>query len=169
MMPSVKTLQVIEQQWLDRVVELAEDTVRTSKVYGRMCGNNHWTLEKACPECRQRASDILQRTQLSNLQNLASSTDSVKALELFVRYQMGRKEGRGWRYQGESDRPFGLGVIGDLSQLGEWAQQIARESGESDPKAIHLWLIRLYTGFLSRWFVALKGSEEEVEGAGEEQ
>jgi hypothetical protein len=92
----------------------------------------------------------------------------VKALELFVRYQMGLKEGKEWRYQGESDRPFGLGVIEDLSQLGEWAQQIARESGESDPRATHLWLIRLYSGFLSRWFVALKGSEEEVEGAEEE-
>jgi len=169
MMPSVKTLQFVEQQWIDRVVELAGDTVRTSKVYGRLCRNNHWTLEKACPECRQRASDILQRAQLSNLQNLASSTDSVKALELFVRYQMGRKEGKGWRYQGEGDRSFGLRVIEDLNQLEEWAKQVARESGESDPKATHLWLIRLYTGFLSRWFVALKGSEEEVEGAEEER
>lgn len=168
MMPNVKALQVIEQQWLDRVVELAEQTMRSSKVYGKQCKSNHWSLEKQCPECRAKTSDILQRAQLSNLQNLANSSDSVKALELFIRYQMGRKEGKGWRYTGDSDSSFGSKVIEDFNQLGKWAEQIARDSGESNPKAVHLWLIRLYCGFLSRWFVALKGGEEEVEAVEEE-
>jgi hypothetical protein len=168
MMPNVKALQVIQQQWLDRVVELAEQTMRSSKVYGKQCKDDHWTLEKQCPECRAKTSDILQRAQLSNLQNLANSSDSVKALELFIRYQMGRKEGKGWRYKGDSAYSFGLKVIEDFNQLGKWAEQIARESSESNTKAVHLWLIRLYCGFLSRWFVALKGGEEEVEAIEEE-
>jgi hypothetical protein len=168
MMPTVKTLQIIEEQWLDRVVELAEKTMKSSKVYGKQCKRDHWSLDPKCPECGEKTSDILQRAQLSNLQNFANSTDSVKALELFIYYQMGRKEGKGWRYSGESDRPFGLRVIDDLNQLGKWAEQIARDSGESDPKVTHLWLIRLYSGFLNRWFVALKGSEEEVEAIEEE-
>ncbi|WP_376790350.1 hypothetical protein [Thermoflexus sp.] len=168
MMPNVKALQVIEQQWLDRVVELAEQTIRSSKVYGKQCRKNHWSLEKRCPKCGDKTSDILQRAQLSNLQNLANASDSVKALELFVLYQMGRKEGKGWQYKGSGTVSFGFKVIEDFNQLGEWAKQIASDSAESNPKAVHLWLIRLYCGFLSRWFVALKGGEEEVETVEEE-
>ncbi len=170
MMPSVKTLQLIDQKWLDRVVILAEETMKSTKVYGKICENGHWNppSNTKCLVCRKRASDILQRAQLSNFQNLTNSTDSVKAMELFVRYQMGRKEGKGWRYQGESDLPFGFRVINDFNQLGKWAEEIARESGEIDLKPIHLWLIRLYCGFLNRWFVAFKGGEEEVEAIGEE-
>lgn len=168
MMPSVKALQVIDKRWLDEVVKKAESTIKSSRVYGRQCKNGHWSMEKQCPECGARTSDILQRTQLSNLQNLANSTDSVKALELFIRYQMGRREGKGWKYTGDGDQSFGFLVIDDLYKVGNWAEEIARASGESDPKATHLWLIRLYCGFLSRWFVALKGGEEETEAVEEE-
>lgn len=167
MMPNVKALQIIENRWLDRVVEQAEHAIQSSKVHGRQCRKGHWSLEKRCPECQDKTSDILQRAQLSNLQNLANSTDSVKALELFIRYQMGRREGKGWQYTGDGNRPFGLKVIEDFHQLGEWAKQIARESGESNTKPTHLWLLRLYCGFLSRWFVALKGSEEAIEAVEE--
>jgi len=168
MMPGVKALQIVEEQWLDQLVKKAESTIRSSKVYGRQCKEGHWSMEKQCPECQARTTDILQRTQLSNLQNLANSTDSVKALDLFIRYQMGRKEGKGWQYKGDSDRPFGFLVIDDFEELGRWAEEIAKSSGESDPKATHLWLIRLYCGFLSRWFVALRGGEEETEATEEE-
>lgn len=163
MMANVRALQIVDQQWLDKVVKMAESTIRSSGVYGRKCRREHWTMKKECPKCRAGTSEILQRAQLSNLQNLANSTDSVEALALFIRYQMGRKEGQGWKYQGEGTRSFGLQVIEDLNTLGEWAKQIAKDAGESDSKAVHLWLIRLYCGFLSRWFVALRGDEEALE------
>jgi len=160
MMPGVKSLQLIEEEWLDKVVELAEKTMKSCRVYGRQCEKNHWSLEKKCPECNKNTSEILQRAQLSNLQGFANSTDSVKALELFISYQMGRKEGKGWKYKGHSSDSFGSKVIEDFGKLGEWAGEIATKSGENNSRPIHLWLIRLYTGFLNRWFVALKGGEE---------
>ncbi len=159
---SIKTLKLIDQQWLDEVVKLAEDTMKTTKVYGKGCRNGHWTLEERCRECKRKTFDILPRAQLSNLQNMANSTDSMKALELFIYYQMGRKEGRGWKYE-----EFGLRVINDLNELKKWAEQIGRDTG-GNIKDIHLYLIRLYCGYLNRWFVALKGIAEEIEGNEEE-
>jgi cytochrome c553 len=159
MMPGVKSLQLIEEEWLDKVVELAENTMKSSKVYGRQCESGHWSLAKECSECHENTSEILQRAQLSNLQGFANSTDSVKALELFISYQMGRKEGKGWKYKGDLSNSFGSKVVEDFGELGKWAKEIATKSGENN-KPIHLWLIRLYTGFLNRWFVALKGGEE---------
>ncbi len=168
MMPNVKILQIIEQHWLDQVVDLAQEAVQTSGVYGRICKNDHWVQgERRCPICRERTREILQRAQLSNLQNLANSTDSVKALELFIRYQMGRKEGKGWKFTREKNESFGDIVINHLDKLWQWAQQIAQGHAADEIKAVHLWLIRLYCGFLSRWFVALKG-EEQVESVEED-
>ena len=157
MMPDVKTMRVIEEKWLDQLVEMARETVENGKVYGKRCHNHGWYSEERCPQCKQRHKQILQRTQLSNLKNLADATDSVRVLELFIRYQMGRKEGAGWRYAVNEGSRFGDMVIRDLEVLGMWAQEIT----PGDPKPTHLWLIRLYTGFLVRWFVALAGKEAE--------
>ena len=179
MMGNVKVLQEIEKHWLDKIVELAETTMRTSKVYGKRCKNGHWNppSAKECAECKNSKnkglSDILQRSQLSNLQNMASSTDSVEALKLFIRYQMGRKEGKGWKYKGSGEREFGFMVIDDFNKLREWSEEIVKRIGISESEdedtisEVHLHLIRLYCGFLIRWFVALKGAEE-VETTGEE-
>jgi len=127
---------------MDKIVELAEKTLKETRVY-----------EKA-----------LSRTQLSNLLSLANKTDSVKALELFIKYQMGRdKDGISWRYPKE--KPFGDRVIQDFQTLDKWAEEITitKKSGSEYQKEIHLRLIRLYVGSLNRWFVALKGGEEGEE------
>ena len=158
-----RALRGVEQK-MDDVVILAEEAIKQTKVYGRRCEENHWALpsEERCPKCQKRTRPILQRAQLSNLQSLANATDSVKALELFIRYQMGRKEGRGWQYSGDSDKPFGYLVIDDFDTLARWAEEIA----PSQKREVHLWLIRLYVGYLSRWFVALGG---ETAGEGGEE
>ncbi|WP_029730000.1 hypothetical protein [Rhodothermus marinus] len=155
MMPDVETMRVIEEKWLDQLVEMARKTVENGKVYGKKCNKHGWYSEERCPQCGQRHKQILQRAQLSNLKNLADATDSVRVLELFIRYQMGRKEGAGWKYAPEGDERFGDMVIADLQRLEEWAQEI----NPSDPRAAHLGLIRLYTGFLIRWYVAFSGED----------
>lgn len=154
----LQTLKEVDRI-MDRIVELAEKAIKQTKVYGRLCENDHWSIKEKCPECNRRTRSILQRSQLSNLQNLANATDSVKALELFVRYQMGRKEGQGWRYSGESNHRFGDLVIAHFNELAHIAEEIA----PSQKKEAHLWLIRIYVGCLFRWFVALggEGSEEQ--------
>lgn len=147
------------EERMDEIVQLAEATISHSKVYGRRCRNDHWTTEQTCPTCHERTQPVLQRSQLTNLQTFANATNSVKALELLVRYQMGRREGEGWRYSGDSDQQFGERVIGDFNTL----ERLAHEIAPSQKHEAHLWLIRLYTGYLARWFVALGGSEEERE------
>ena len=154
-----KILRDVEQR-MDDIVDLARKAISETKVYGKQCGNKHWTMEDRCPECGQKTRPILQRAQLSNLQNLANAIDSVKALELFVRYQMGRREGQGWRYSGSSDQAFGHLVIEHFGELAQWAEQLA----PSQKKEAHLWLIRLYVGCLFRWFVALGGEAEGERG-----
>ncbi len=146
------------EERMDGIVKLAEQAIKQTGVYGRRCRNGHWSPPEAeiCPQCGNRTRSILQRTQLANLQNLANATDSVKALELFVRYQMGRREGEGWRYSKGSGKRFGDVVVDDFRTLGEWAQEIA----PSHKRQVHLKLISLYVGFLTRWFVALSGAEE---------
>jgi hypothetical protein len=154
MMPDVKTMRTIEEKWLDRLVEKARETMEKGKVYGRECKDHGWHTEEKCPQCNKRHKQILQRAQLSNLKNIADATDSVLALELFIRYQMGRREGEGWKYAPDDER-FGDMVIRDLWGLEKWAREVSSD----DPKSTHLCLIRLYTGFLYRWYVALSGKE----------
>jgi len=138
--PSPQVLREIEQK-MDEIVSRAEDTLRETIMRDKD------TLEKAKGL----------KTQLSNLLNLANETDSVKALELFIRYQMGRKSSRSWALP--PDGPFGERVIGGFQELAEMAKEIASRQKEISQKEIHLWLIRLYVGSLYRWFVALTGEE----------
>lgn len=178
MIKNAKAIQAIEKHWLEKIVELAKNTIETSKIFGKKCKEGHWNppsakecIESKC-ECKGKGNlfDILQRSQLSNLQNMANSTDSVEALKLFILYQMGRKEGEGWKFKIDSEQPFGLKVINDFEKLHKWSEEIIKDI-KADPeikKEVYLHLIRLYCGFLTRWFVARKGIEEEVE-TGEEE
>jgi ribosomal protein S10 len=150
-------------QMMDKIVELAEKTIEETGVYGKTCNRcKEWTTTEKCHKCDKKTKDVLQRAQLSNLLNLSNETDSVKALELFIRYQMGRETvNRGWTYSKDPEgKPFGDRVIQDFQTLAEWAEEIAKKSGSRPQKEIHLWLIRLYVGSLNRWFVALRGGEE---------
>jgi hypothetical protein len=160
MVLDIRTIQIIEKQWMDKIVELAREAIEVTGIHGCHCQKHGWfhSPNNKCPTCGQRRPKVLQKAQLSNLQNFANVTESLRALELFIVYQMERKEGQGWKYS-RGDIPFGNLLLLHFNKLGDWSRQI----NPSDSTAVHLWLIRLYTGFLTRWFVALAGGAEEAD------
>jgi hypothetical protein len=96
----------------------------------------------------------LELAQLRNLLNLASSTDSFKAVELFIQYQMGReKGGKGWLHDN-----FGQRLIHELYQLEQMAEQIAEEAKEKKGQ-VKMELVRLFIGYMTRYFSYCKSSE----------
>jgi hypothetical protein len=93
--------------------------------------------------------------QLRNLLNMASSTDSFKAVELFIQYQMGReREGKGWRHGG-----FGDQLIQELHKFDDLAEQIAKAT-EADKVKVKMELVRLLIGYLTRYF-SYKSADKE--------
>jgi hypothetical protein len=121
MIVEAKLLQKIEEH-LDEIVEIAENCVTNTNA----------------------ASTDLEESQLRNLQNLASATDSVAVLENFIAYQMGRRK-----------LPVAVGqrILDDIRELGRKAEEIVQDSREVLRWA-RMELIRLYLGFLVRKFVA---------------
>jgi len=121
MIAEATLLQKIEEQ-LDEIVQIAESCVTTTNAVGR----------------------DLEESQLRNLQNLASATDSVRVLENFIAYQMGRRR-----------LPVEVGqqILEDIRALGRKAEELT----QNDPQTFRwarMELIRLYLGFLVRKFVA---------------
>lgn len=106
----------LESRLLDRIVEMAEKCVKETGI----------------------ANSPMEESQLHNLLNIANATDSIKAIENFICYQMGRRRSE-WRSE------FGNRVLEDLKELATMAQQ---------EKVKHIDFVRLYVGFLFRWFVA---------------
>jgi hypothetical protein len=93
--------------------------------------------------------------QLRNLLNMASSTDSFKAVELFIQYQMGRRgEGERWRHGG-----FGDQLIEELHHFDDIAEQIAKET-KADKVKVKMELVRLFIGYLTRYF-SYKSADKE--------
>jgi hypothetical protein len=121
MIAKAELLQKIEER-LDELVQIAERCVTNTNA----------------------ASTDLEESQLRNLQNLASATDSVAVLENFIAYQMGRRK-----------LPVAVGqrILDDIRELGRKAEEIVRDSREALRWA-RMELIRLYLGFLVRKFVA---------------
>jgi len=128
MITEAKLLQQIEEH-LDEIVQRAE---------------------KCVTETGAAESD-LEESQLRNLQNLASATDSVLASENFIAYQMGRKK---------IPTDVGRQILEDIRKLGQKAEELTR----NNPGAlrwVRMELVRLYLGFLVRKFVAEKKTREE--------
>lgn len=123
MIAGAKLLQQIEEN-LDKIVQRAE---------------------KCVTETGAAESD-LEESQLRNLQNLASATDSVPALENFIAYQRGRKK---------IPDKVGDRILEDIRELGQKAAELTQNNPES-LRWIRMELIRLYLGFLVRKFVAEK-------------
>jgi len=128
MIVEAKLLQKIEEH-LDEIVQIAEKCVTATKA----------------------ADAGLEESQLRNLQNLASATDSVPVLENFIAYQMGRKK-----------LPVEVGqqILNDIRELGRKAEEFVRDNREALRWA-RMELIRLYLGFLVRKFVADRKKTEE--------
>jgi len=123
------------------------------------------TLEERTDDVIDRAQKLIdstevqrgemRSTQLKNLLEMSSSTDSVKALEVFIRYQMGRRTTqRAWTFNN-----FGERLLSEFSWLLDLAKQIAKDTGD-DPKRVHLDLIRLYLGYAHRYFVYKESLQE---------
>jgi hypothetical protein len=121
MIAKAELLQKIEER-LDELVQIAERCVTNTNA----------------------ASTDLEESQLRNLQNLASATDSVAVLENFIAYQMGRRK-----------LPVAVGqrILDDIRELGRKAEGIVQDNREVLRWA-RMELIRLYLGFLVRKFVA---------------
>jgi hypothetical protein len=126
MIAKAELLQKIEER-LDELVQIAERCVTNTNA----------------------ASTDLEESQLRNLQNLASATDSVAVLENFIAYQMGRRK-----------LPVAVGqrILDDIRELGRKAEEIVQDSREVLRWA-RMELIRLYLGFLVRKFVAERKKE----------
>jgi hypothetical protein len=128
MITEAKLLQQIEEH-LDEIVQRAE---------------------KCVTETGAAESD-LEESQLRNLQNLASATDSVLALENFIAYQMGRKK---------IPTDVGRQILEDIRKLGQKAEELTRNN-PGVLRWVRMELVRLYLGFLVRKFVAEKKTREE--------
>src|SRR4051812_35242713 len=107
------------------------------------------------------ASVPLHEGQLRHAVALANETSSLEALKSWIRYQIGRPDGRGWRHQG-----FGDAVLEQIDgPLQSWAGEIATELSQPDrQREIWLRLARAYLGYLSRHF-AYRAREHDQRGA----
>ena len=79
--------------------------------------------------------------QVRNILEVAESTDSWKALELFIRYQAAR---------GEIPKDWAESAIQDLDALQKEAREIVQHTGDS-AKAVHLELVTRVLGHAVRW------------------
>jgi len=94
-------------------------------------------------------SNKMQKNQFDNVLAVATETGSVEVVKNFIRYQIGRKDDRGWR-----DGGFGLGLVGEIDGwLAEQAQEIGRAQEGVDADVAWIELVRLYIGYLRRDWV----------------
>ena len=118
-------------------------------------------IEKMLDDLIIRAQDITEETeivqhgmkpaQLRNILEVASSTNSIKAVEVFIQYQMGRKETqKAW-----AKSRFGRRLLEEeIPALERRAEEISKKTGD-DKKSILMEILRLYLGYLNRYFIYL--------------
>ena len=98
---------------------------------------------------RLRSQD--KERQLRNIQSIAESSNSWKALALFIRYQAARRElGKQWAEE----------TIERLGNLQRDAQSLAAPY-KADPKAVHMELVSRVLGYAVRWHVWDVKEQEE--------
>jgi hypothetical protein len=96
----------------------------------------------------------VEENQMRNLLEMALSVDSVKALEVFIQYQI-------VQYQiGRKKLPstFGDRLIEKIRGLEETTKEITKQ--QTIDKDIWLALIRQYLGYMNRYFVYRRKEEE---------
>ena len=115
-------------------------------------------IEKRLDILIEDAQDLVEETgvykeveenQMRNLLEMALSIDSVKALEVFIQYQIGRKK---------LPSTFGDGLIEKIRGLEETTKEITKQ--QTIDKDIWLALIRQYLGYMNRYFVYRRKEEE---------
>ena len=124
MISQVKLLRIVEDH-LDHIVQLAEECIT-----------------------KTNATQIkLTESQLRNLQNLAGASNSLRALENFIAYQMGRRN---------IPKKVGSQIMDDFQCLSQKAKEIANnENADAQfERKLLTEMIQMYLGFLVRKFVA---------------
>ena len=111
---------------LDDLIEDAQELVKETEVYKRV-----------------------EESQIRNLLEIASSVNSIKALEVFIQYQMGR---------GKLPPNFGDRLIEKIKDLGEKSEEITRQRPQ-ERKEVWLKMIRQYLGYMNRYFVYKRKEE----------
>jgi vacuolar-type H+-ATPase subunit E/Vma4 len=95
----------------------------------------------------------VEETQMRNILDMSISIDSIKALVVYIEYQMGR---------GKIPRKFGEKIIEKIHQdLRKRAEEISKKTGE-EYKKVWIEIIRQYLGYLNRYFIyraKMSGSE----------
>ncbi len=86
-------------------------------------------------------------SQIRNILNMAIETDSIKALILFIEYQIGRKK---------IPQKWGDILIEEIKNIENLVNEISTEN-----KEVYLKLIRLFLGYLNRYFIFKKKQEED--------
>jgi hypothetical protein len=136
-MINIKTRKEIEKR-LDDIVEKSRKLIHDTKIYEK--------------------NSKMEESQMRNLLNFAISTDSIKALELFIQYQIGRDTKKtSWRYN-----DFGRKIINELNSLQNQANEIAKLTNDN-PKQIWIELIRNYIGYSNQYFVFKVKTERKEE------
>jgi CRISPR/Cas system CSM-associated protein Csm2 small subunit len=92
----------------------------------------------------------VEENQMRNLLEMALSVDSIKALEVFIQYQIGRKK---------LPASFGDGLIEKIGGLEKTAKELT--GLKTTDKTIWLALIRHYLGYMNRYFLYRRKEEEE--------
>jgi hypothetical protein len=129
---------------LDRLVRLGQELV-DSRLFG---ARNH--------------GGLLREAQLRNALAVASATSSIEVVKNWIRYQIGRPDGRGWQHE-----QFGQGLIEQLERdLNQLAAEVAAELGmpERQPELL-IRLARLHLGYLYRHFYYREQERERLRRA----
>jgi hypothetical protein len=129
---------------LDRLVRLGQELV-DSRLFG---ARNH--------------GGLLREAQLRNAIAVASATSSIEVVKNWIRYQIGRPDGRGWQHE-----QFGQGLIEQLERdLNQLAAEVAAELGmpERQPELL-IRLARLHLGYLYRHFYYREQERERLRRA----
>lgn len=135
--------QFARQQAIDRyteeIVNMAEETLKQTRL--------------------EQLSESLGNSQLSNLLGVTLETNSVAVIRNWVQYQMGRRETlRAWK-----DTGLGNEVISAIEKLSRYARDAAHLAHNNpepaDLLAMHVTMIRLYAGYLKRWYIAKGGKK----------
>ena len=138
-MISTTTRQKIEEK-LDTIIELAQRAIDETGI-----------AEKEG------------KTQFKNLVNLTCATDSIKSIEVFILYQMGKERGKKEEALFWTHQDFGSRLINDIfDHLERLAEQI-----EPHNKKVLLEIVRLYLGYADRYYVGQRAffeMEEKEEG-----
>jgi len=100
----------------------------------------------------------MDKAQLRNVLDVATATESVRVVENFIHYQMGREGQQAWRN-------FGDDLMKEMEKLEETAREIASRT-KADVKQVHIKLVRLLLGFLLRYYTYRKKMEESRGRAG---